>query len=108
MPASRSLAILLLGLTMLCAASAQTVSGFGSRKCSDYLAAVSKEQKPAIDGYISWAQGFISAHNWLDPRRRDIAADPGGLTYWLVDECGRRPGQHFYEAMQAFIEAHAR
>ena len=89
-------------------ATAQTVSGFGAHKCKDYLAAVEKGQKAAIDGYISWAQGYLSAWNATNPERRDVQADPDGLTYWLVDRCGQSRAESFYAAVRAFISVHAR
>jgi len=100
--------VLVPALLLAAGAGAQTVSGFGTRKCSDYLAAIDKGQKPAIDGYISWAQGFISAHNWLADGARDITADPAGLTYWLVEACGRNRSARFHEVTRAFLRAHQR
>lgn len=98
--------------TLLCllaaAAPAATVSGIGARDCRDFLHAVDRGQKPAIDGYVSWAQGFLSAFNWLDAEGRSVTADPHGLTYWLVDYCGQHRGAPFYAAVQAFVEHHAR
>lgn len=101
----RCAAIVLLALST--PAGAGTMSGIGAHRCSDFLAAVERGQKPAIDGYISWAQGFISAHNWLG-RGQDIAVDHHGLTYWLVDHCGTQRRDRFYAAVQAFIRRHAR
>jgi hypothetical protein len=104
--ASITLAACLLGGTEISIAG--TIAGIGTRRCADYLAAVDKHQKPAIDAYISWAQGFISAHNWLDAQGRDVSIDPDGLTYWLVDYCGTERSATFYGAVQALIGRHAR
>ncbi len=52
-------------MAMLSAVSAQTVSGSGARRCGDFLEAVRHNSGVAINGYLSWAQGFISAHDWL-------------------------------------------
>lgn len=95
-------------LALAAAAPAQTISGFGGRKCADYLGAVEKGQKAAIDGYVSWAQGYLSAWNATNAQRRDVQADPDGLTYWLIDYCGQARGDAFYAAVQAFVAVHAR
>lgn len=89
------------------AVPAVTMSGIGARKCHDFLAAVDTGQKQAIDGYVSWAQGFISGFNWINEDERDLAVDPGSLTYWLVDYCGANRSDAYFEAVQAFVRRNA-
>ncbi len=85
---------LLLPFSIACAGS---VSGSGARSCGDFIGYINTEDQAGVDSFISWAQGFISAINWVEGR--DLQIDAGGLTYALVNECGNTPGKRFYEAV---------
>lgn len=65
--------------------------------------AVRHNSEVALNGYISWAQGFISAHNGLKSQERDVIIDHSGLAYYLSDYCGGHPQASFYGAVQRLI-----
>lgn len=88
--------------------SAQTVSGMGTRTCEALLEAAERESKEAIDGYLSWAQGFISGYNWANPGRQQVRLDHGGLLHWLLQYCTSNKGDKYYQAVQTAITVHAR
>ncbi len=100
-------ALLLLAPTMA-PLSAQTLSGMGTRTCGALVEAAERESKEAIDGYLSWAQGFISGYNWANPGRQQVRLDHGGLLHWLLQYCTSNKGDKFYEAVQSSITVHAR
>lgn len=89
-------------------AAAATASGIGAHTCGDYLHAVDRGQKIAIDSYVSWTQGFISAYNWLNTEHHDVAVDAGALTYWLIDYCSGTRGSSFFSAVQELIRRNTR
>jgi hypothetical protein len=94
-----SSAVLLFAIT-LTPAGATTISGAGGKRCGDFLQAVELKSEVAINGYVSWAQGFLSGYNWLNAQGRDIAIDPSGLNYALVNYCGAHKDTPFYQAVQ--------
>jgi len=81
--------------------AAATVTGNGAQSCGNFIGYINTDDKAGVDGFISWAQGFIAGVNWLDGR--DIHIDAGGLTYALVNECGNTPGKPFYQAVIAVV-----
>ena len=87
---------------------AQTVSGAGTKSCRALLQAAEMESRQAIDSYISWSQGFVSAYNWANPNRRQVRLDHAGLLHWLLQYCTANPSEKFYQAVQAAILLHAR
>ena len=89
-------------------ALAQTVSGAGTKSCRALLQAAEMESKQAVDTYVSWSQGFVSAYNWANPGRRQVRVDHAGLLLWLIEYCTANPTEKFYEAVQAAIHQHAR
>jgi len=90
-----------LGLSPL--AGAATISGAGGKTCGAFMEGVKLKSDVAINGFISWAQGFISGFNWSNVKGRNVLVDPGALSYWLIDYCGANPSTPFYDAMQRFI-----
>jgi hypothetical protein len=88
--------------------AAQTMSGNGAKQCGDFMQAVRLKSDIAINGYISWAQGFISGFNWANVSGKDVIIDPAGLKYWLVNYCGTEPEVSFYQAVQQLISEQAR
>lgn len=102
------LGALLAGWTLVQPAAGQTVSGVGARECSAFTFAVGKGSSDALDAYVSWTQGFISAFNWTDPRRRDLAIDAAGIIHWLAGYCRTRPGAPFHAAVRELVAVHAR
>jgi hypothetical protein len=84
--------------------AAATVQGIGSRDCTAYSRSTEIGSKEAIDAYVAWTQGYISAWNSLNSRGSDIAVDSGALVYWLGNYCGGQPSSSFYQAVQAFIQ----
>ena len=97
---------LLLALSPL--AAAQTISGIGARSCSAYSQAAELKSEAALDAYLAWGQGFISAFNWSNARKANVSIAHAGLTYWLLEWCARNPDRQFYEALQESIRVHAR
>ena len=89
-------------------APAQTVSGAGTKSCRAFLQAAEMESKAAIDSYVSWSQGFVSAYNWANPGRRQVRVDHAGLLHWLLQYCTANPTEKFFEAVQAAVHQHAR
>lgn len=83
------------------------MSGFGAKRCSDYMSAVESGQKVAIDGYVSWVQGFIGGFNWTSQRREVPPIDPSSLTLWLIEYCGSNSGRFVFDAAQDLVETHA-
>ena len=88
--------------------AAQTMSGSGAKQCGDFMQAVRLKSDVAINGYISWAQGFISGFNWANVSGKDAVIDSAGLQYWLVNFCGTQPEVSFYQAVQQLIAEQAR
>ena len=88
-------------------AGATTISGAGGKLCGAFMEGVKLKSDVAINGYISWAQGFISGFNWSNVKGKNVAVDHGALTYWLMDYCGANPKTPFYDAMQQFIGENA-
>ena len=99
------LLVTMLGLSPVVGAT--TMSGAGAKTCSAFMEGVKLKSDVAINGYISWAQGFISGFNWSNVNGRNVAVDSGSLTYWLVDYCGANPSTPIYDAMQRFIGQNA-
>ncbi|MBT8446059.1 MAG: hypothetical protein KJO38_02855, partial [Gammaproteobacteria bacterium] len=50
-------------LALLPTVNAQTMSGIGARSCSAYTQAAQLKSEAALDAYLAWGQGFISAFN---------------------------------------------
>jgi len=87
---------------------AQTASGMGTRSCGALVEAAERESKEAINGYLSWAQGFISGYNWANPGGRQVRLDHGGLLHWLLQYCTSNKTENYYLAVQSAITVHAR
>jgi hypothetical protein len=104
----KSMVCLVLLAVSVAPLSAQTVSGMGTRTCGALVEAAERESKEAIDGYLSWAQGFISGYNWANPGRQQVRLDHGGLLHWLLQYCTSNKGDKYYQAVQAAITVHAR
>lgn len=95
-------------LAMAYPVGAQTMSGAGGKQCGDFMQAVELNSETAINGYISWAQGFVSGFNWSNVKGADVLIDHGSLSYWLIDYCGGHRDVSFYQAVQALIGHQAR
>ncbi len=87
-------------LVLAAPAPAQTISGGGAKQCGDFIQAVTLKSDVAINGFISWAQGYLSAYNATNPEGRDVAVDPSGLQYWLTDHCSKNREESFFRAVQ--------
>lgn len=85
-----------------------TVSGLGGHSCDAFMRRVEDQNEAAIDGYVSWAQGFISGYNWTNNANKDIKIGHGGLIIWVIDYCGTNPDKKYYEAIQIFVERHSK
>jgi hypothetical protein len=81
-------------------AGGQTISGNGAKQCGVYMQAVKLQSDVAINGFISWAQGYISGVNATNTDGRDVAIDPAGLNYWLTNYCGAHQNDSFFGAVQ--------
>ena len=90
------------------AANAQTISGAGTRPCSAFNTAATQASSVALDGFVSWSQGFISAFNWANVRQQDMRIDPAALTAWLAEFCAADPSQPVYRGVQELIARNAR
>jgi len=88
-------------------ARAATISGAGGRHCGDFLEAIKLKSEVDINGYVSWAQGFLSGYNWLNSQGRDIAIDPGGLNYTLINYCEAHKDAPFYQAVKQLTGDHS-
>jgi len=95
---------LLLAL-VVCApgANAQSISGVGARPCRAFNLALAQDSDAALDAYVSWAQGFISAFNWSNVRAIDVSVDAGGIIQWLADYCGRAPEVRVHTALEHLV-----
>ncbi len=87
---------------------AQTVSGVGARDCSAFLFALEKESDLALDSYVAWSQGYISAFNWSNVRSLDMRIDATALLHWLGQYCRANPQRSVYAAVQELIRINAR
>lgn len=94
-------------LTSVCA-SAQTVSGVGARDCHAFSAALELDSELALDSYVAWSQGYISAFNWTNPRASNIRIDAAALLNWLGPWCAANPQHGVYAAVQELIRLNAR
>ena len=86
------------------AAEAQTISGSGARQCGDFMQAVKLNSDVAINGFVSWAQGYLSGFNATNPNGRDAAIDPNGLRFWLSSHCSTHPTDSYYAAVQKLVD----
>ncbi|MCI0401272.1 MAG: hypothetical protein L0Z68_08240 [Gammaproteobacteria bacterium] len=66
------------------------------------------QNEAAIDGCVSWAQGYISGFNYTDNEKKGIIIEYGALIIWLIDYSGANPTKYYYEALQEVIDQHAR
>ena len=89
-------------------ATAQTMSGVGGRDCEAFNFALEQDSEVAIDSYVAWTQGFISAFNWTNPRQRDVRVDSGAIVLWLGQFCAANPSAGIYRAVQELIANNAR
>lgn len=87
-------------ISMSSTSSAQTISGIGAKECGVYMQAVKLKSDVAINGFVSWAQGYLSGFNATNPDGRDAAIDPAGLSYWLTNYCSVHQNEAFYLAVQ--------
>jgi hypothetical protein len=94
--------------TIANASPAQTISGIGARDCRALSFALDRESSEALDSYVAWSQGFISAFNWSNVRQRDVRIDASGLLHWLGQYCRANPDQSVYLAVQELIQLNAR
>ena len=88
--------------------SAQTVSGVGARDCRAFGVALEKDSEQALDSYVAWSQGYISAFNWTNPRQSDIRVDAAAVINWLGTWCAANPERGVYDAVQELIRLNAR
>lgn len=105
---TRRLAALALAGLLAPACPAQTISGVGARDCAAFTFAVGRESEEALDAYVSWTQGYISAFNLNDPHGRNLAIHPTGIIHWLAGYCRTRPDAPFHAAVSEFVKVHAR
>ena len=94
--------ILFVGMTS--EVGAQTISGVGTKECGVYIQAVKLKSDVAINGFVSWAQGYLSGFNATNADGRDVVIDPAGLNYWLTNYCSAHQNEAFYLAMQQLIK----
>jgi hypothetical protein len=97
---NRLFTIILLLSGWVSTASGQTISGIGTKECGVYIQAVKLKSDEAINGFVSWAQGYLSGFNATNSDGRDVAIDPGGLNYWLTNYCSAHQNEAFYSAVQ--------
>ena len=90
------------------APAAQTMSGVGAHRCKAFSYAASKDSKVAIDAYVAWSQGFISAFNWANVRQQDVQIDAPGIIDYLAQYCSGNPETRIYTAVQELIRLNAR
>ena len=109
-PTTSPLAVVVGGLALLTSlcAGAQTVSGVGARDCRAFSAALELDSELALDSYVAWSQGYISAFNWTNPRASNIRIDAAALLNWLGPWCAANPQHGVYTAVQELIRLNAR
>lgn len=83
---------------------AATIQGIGGRDCTAFMRSTEIGSEQAIDAYVAWSQGYLSAWNDLNSLGSDVVVDHAGLVYWLTTYCGGKPETPFYEAIKAFIQ----
>jgi hypothetical protein len=95
---------------VLCTAdtAAQSISGVGARPCRAFNLALAKDSDAALDAFVSWAQGFISAFNWSNVREIDVGVDASGIIQWLADYCAKAPEVRVHTALEHLIARNAR
>ena len=98
-------AALLLGAT---SSAAQTVSGVGARDCSAWNFALDKESDVAIDAYVAWSQGFVSAFNWANAAGHAVRIDGPGIINFLAEYCQANPHAPVHEAVRELVRVNAR
>jgi hypothetical protein len=106
----RALAMTLLLAACACPASAnETIaSGIGARDCVAFNAALEKDSELAIDAYVAWSQGFISAFNWANVKQLTVRIDAAGVLSWLGQYCAANPRARVFRAVQEIIRLNAR
>ena len=100
---NRMSALVMLACMLACVpgATAQTISGVGARDCPAYLFALDKESDEAIDSYVAWAQGFVSATNVARAPRRDLRLDADSIVVWIGQFCAANPKAAVFDALRA-------
>ncbi|MEQ8661207.1 MAG: hypothetical protein RLW62_10350 [Gammaproteobacteria bacterium] len=90
------------------AADELLASGIGTRDCRAFNAALAEDSALAIDAYVAWSQGFISAFNWANVRQRNVRIDAAAVLNWLGQYCAANPRAHVYQAVQEIVRLNAR
>jgi len=103
-----SLALLLVALARPASADEPIASGIGARDCSAFNAALEKDSELAIDAYVAWSQGFISAFNWANVKQLTVRIDAAGVLNWLGQYCAANPRTRVFQAVQEIIRLNAR
>ncbi len=83
-------------------------SGIGARDCTAFNAALEKDSALAIDAYVAWSQGFISAFNWANVKQLTVRIDAAGVLNWLGQYCAANPRTRVFQAVQEIIRLNAR
>ena len=100
--------LLLAAFTQPVSADATIASGIGARDCMAFNAALEKESELAIDAYVAWSQGFISAFNWANVKQLSVRIDAAGVLNWLGQYCAANPRVRVFQAVQEIIRLNAR
>ena len=88
-------------------AGAQTISGIGARDCRAFSAALEIESDQALDSYVAWTQGYISARN-ASKRGADVRLDPSSIIVWLGQFCAANPTARVFDGVTTLLEQSAR
>ncbi|MGR8918291.1 MAG: hypothetical protein ACU85V_01640 [Gammaproteobacteria bacterium] len=107
-PAAAATLVVAMTIALPPTVSAQTVSGSGARDCSAFNFAAERDATEALDSYVAWSQGYLSAFNWANARGRDVRVDAAALLAWLGRYCAANPRRPVYEAVQSLISENAR
>ncbi|MEQ8233125.1 MAG: hypothetical protein RLW61_16240 [Gammaproteobacteria bacterium] len=108
--ASRAALALLLttSLSTACGADDRLASGIGTRECRAFNAALEQDSDLAIDAYVAWSQGFISAFNWANVKQLGVRIDAAGVLNWLGQYCAANPRARVFQAVQEIVRLNAR
>jgi len=80
------------------------VRGMGETKCSDFLKEAANKKGGGYAQYMSWTDGYLTAHNAFAPNTEIIdSKDTGILMWWLGKYCKLRPEDTFSQAVMAML-----
>lgn len=75
------------------------ITGLGTKKCSDYIAATERDR---LD-YIAYATGFVSAYNAFGQTGKQMNWQPEDIRSYLIRGCSKNLQAEIGQALAWFV-----